>query len=62
MIIRCPYCDRYTQHTEVAVHRHAHRYQCSVCKLARMINTMERAELLAEVAHRPPRSIGRYLA
>ncbi len=62
MIIRCPYCDRYTQHTEVAVHRHAHRYQCSVCKLARMINTTERAELLAEVAHRPPRSIGRYLA
>ena len=62
MIVRCPACDKYTQHREVAVHRHAHRYKCGVCKRVRMINTAEMAELLYNTRHRPRTAIGRYLA
>jgi len=66
VIIRCPGCDKYTQHIQPRKRtgpkdQQAHYYTCTTCQRIRRICQDERAELLAEVAQRP-RGSGRYLA
>lgn len=60
MIIRCPACDRLTQHQRARHKRQpetqtAHYYWCTRCLRRRRIGEEELAELLYQAARRSPR-------